>query len=510
MTVAGTFALFLGALVLVALSTIVVRILALRLGAVAKKNARRRHERDTPLLGGVGIYLALAASLIFLWPVVGAAQAGSFLVAITLVFAVGVVDDFVELKAAPKLLAEVLASLIVIYGHGGPPAVLEIVGPIPEFLTIAIVVLWMVGVTNAINLIDGLDGLAAGVAGMSAATLGFILWVFQGEMSGLAAPLCFALAGACAGFLIHNYHPAKIFLGDSGSLVVGFTLAALSIQFEAKRSMLVSLSIPLMLLGLPLLDVALSVIRRRRLSRPVFQGDRSHLHHRLQQVGLNHQMAVHFLWLCSAYLNGAAFLISRVPQTMTALIYACVLPTLGFWMVALLFVEKRLSFQAARFGRLFLKQQEMAEEGRSQLVRYLSMQLESYRRSQMPFTVVVVDSSNFIKEMAHERPARMVSFYMSIFGILRDRLRSTDFVARVGDHRFVAVLEGAGDGSESKVIGQLSGEIRALEENFNVFQSDRVRPEGFKVFVFPRDAARMWQAMGIHPEEVARPEARAA
>jgi GGDEF domain-containing protein len=317
------------------------------------------------------------------------------------------------------------------------------------------------------------------------------------------------------GFLVHNFYPARIFLGDSGSLLIGFTLAVVSVQVDVKRSLFVSLSVPIMVMGVPIMDVALSILRRRRMARPVFQGDRSHLHHRLQQVGLSHRSAVLFLWICAAYLNTATFFIAKVPNNVSGYIYASVVPTLGFWLMTLYFVEKRLSFQAARFSRIFIKHEDAVVVDRAQLVEYMSEQVRDCEKGGKPFVLVAIDCADFMKEMAHESPQRMVGFYMNLCGILRSRVRSTDLVARVHEHRFVAVLAGAGgsDGSDLSIIDYISSEVKKLQEAYRVFQSHPRRPEGFRILRYPKDGARIWQALAVAKSEVsASPErvARAA
>jgi UDP-GlcNAc:undecaprenyl-phosphate GlcNAc-1-phosphate transferase len=485
------------------------RRLAARWGVLARRNARRRHERDTPLLGGLGFYVVLvAATLVLLFtpgpdgaPFLTVRAALCFLGAITLVFGVGAIDDWKEIKAPPKLAAEVAAAVLILNSAPGLPPILSTM-PLPEWASAAILVLWIVGITNAMNMIDGLDGLCAGMGAISAFTIAAISTA-QGGAPGASVYLAIALAGCCLGFLLHNFHPARIFLGDSGSLLLGFVLAVVSVNLEVKRSLFVSLSMPIIMLGLPLIDVALSVIRRRRLARSIFQGDRSHIHHRLQQVGFGHKGTVVFLWLCGAYLNASAFFVAQLPLSQSIYVYATIVPTLVLWFSTLYFLERRLSYQAARFSHLFVKQEDFALRDRGRLAKFVRARVEEHERNGLPFTVVVLDGSHFMKEMAHERPYRVVAFYMNLYAILKSRLRDSDLVARVQEHRFVTLLAGAGgaDGAELEVIGHLSDQVRELQETYHIFQSHPRRPEGFKVLRYPKDASRIWDALDLPPAE---------
>lgn len=486
------------------------KIFAFRLGIIAKKSGRRRHEKDTPLLGGLAFYLVLAgctlAQILFKeFEIVSALNiksAYSFLIAITLIFGIGILDDWIELKALPKFAIQITAASLVVLSEPALPPILQQLS-LPFWLGVPVAVFCIVGITNAMNMIDGLDGLCAGLGAIAAmALVGVIL---AGDPTpGFMVYILLALAGASVGFLFHNFNPATIFLGDSGSLLIGFTIATAAMRLNIQKPFWVATSIPILLLGLPILDVAFSILRRTRLDRSVFQGDRSHIHHRLQQVGISHRSVVLVLWICSAYLGAVSVFLARVPIAQSYYIYASVIPTLLFWVIALYFIEHRLSYQTAKFSHLFLRQEDLKLRDRHRLVQYLNAQVELNLSRDQPFTVVMIDSSDFIKELANERPHRMVAFYMNIYEILKNRLRETDLISRVSDHRFIAVLAGAGehDGSDLSVIAYLSEHVKALQENYQVFQSHPHRPEGFRVFQYPKDAIRIWQTLDFSSREL--------
>ena len=410
-------------------------------------------------------------------------------------------DDCKELKATPKFAVQIIAAALILFSEPHLPPMLQAIG-LPQWMVAAGLIVWIIGIINATNMIDGLDGLCSGVAAISAFTIAMIA-ITTGYSSNPAVWVMLGFSGCCVGFLFHNSNPAKIFLGDSGSMLVGFVLAVASTQVDVKRSLLVSLSLPVFLMGLPLLDVVLSMVRRTRQKRSPFRGDRSHIHHRLQQLGLSHRSAVWLLWSASGYLNLIAFFLAMVPVGQSIHIYVLVVPTLVFSMLSLYFVERRLSYQSAKFSQLFLKERNSLFADRETLIAYLKVQLLTFTEEGMPFTVVVLNSKDFLSQLSHERPARMVEFFMNLYSILRNRLRGTDLIARITDHKVVAVLARAGGGSEIGVTRYLTEKIKQLQEDFGVFQSHSDRPEGLAVLSYPKDSRQILELLELEPSDVA-------
>jgi UDP-GlcNAc:undecaprenyl-phosphate GlcNAc-1-phosphate transferase len=294
--------------------TPVVQRAALRYGAAHAPRARDIHQEPVPRWGGVAIYLAfliaLAVSLAVVhlyfgrlvrWPTL-LAGLGVFLGG-TLLSLVGAWDDLKELSAGKQMLVQILCALVVI------PFGVKI-----EFLTdpfnpgqmiylglwaIPITVLWIVAVTNAINWIDGMDGLAAGVCAIAAMTLA-LMAVQSGQpaLALLAASLC----GSLLGFLRYNFNPAKIFMGG-GALFVGFTLAAISAVGAFKVAATMAILVPILILGVPIFDTAFVIIRRLMQGRPIYQADKSHLHHRLLARGFTQRQTVLILYTVSFSLS---------------------------------------------------------------------------------------------------------------------------------------------------------------------------------------------------------------
>ncbi|MCZ6688430.1 MAG: MraY family glycosyltransferase [Planctomycetota bacterium] len=314
-TYAGIFLL---SLLLAALLTPVARALAIRLGAMDRPGRRKVHRGAVPRLGGIAIYAAFflpLLSLLLISNTVTAEVATRFpeilgiLVGSTIILAVGVADDLRGWSPWIKLPIEIVAA-VVVYKMGvqithvtnpfGDPIAFGAASPV-------ITVIWIVGITNAINLIDGIDGLAAGVTAFAAIAL-FICALALNNVVG--AVLVIGLAGAILGFLQHNFHPARIFMGDSGSLFVGFTLASLSILGSLKSSAVVAMTIPVLIFGLPIADTTFAAARRFFRGRPIFRGDDEHIHHTLLRQGFTQRQSSLILYSVTAFLGGVAILIT--------------------------------------------------------------------------------------------------------------------------------------------------------------------------------------------------------
>ncbi len=290
---------------------------------------RKVHETPVPRVGGMAIFLTLGIIVIVgvaLLPVMQRPflRDPSFYIsaaaATTIVFGIGLYDDAKGASVVIRLIAETVAALIVMFAGGisiGRLAV-PFVGAVPlGLLSLPLTLVWIVGVTNAFNIIDGLDGLAGGVAFIACFAV-FAIALMNGQAMAMASMAL--LAGACLGFLKYNSHPARIFLGDSGSLLLGFLLAVISIDTSLKRSTSLALLIPMQMLAVPLLDTLYSMARRlvrqvtstKRVSvrdlGAMFRADREHIHHTLLDVGFSHPTAVWILYALSFIVAGFGLL----------------------------------------------------------------------------------------------------------------------------------------------------------------------------------------------------------
>jgi len=307
------------ALVVVAILTPLVRLMALRLGAVAHPGGRHVHQTAIPRLGGLAICAGVLAPLPVLYltqPRIAAAFHDIPLRLVGLVVggiamcAVGVVDDTRGIRAIHKLLFQIAVAVFAFScGFRIMVVHLPLLGDIHMWaLALPLTVLWIVGVINAVNLIDGLDGLAAGVVFFAAIT-NLAVSYLSGEP--MVAALAGALAGAVLGFLIYNFNPARIFMGDSGSYFLGYVLATTAlIGTPVKGATAVSLLVPVMALGVPIFDTLFAMVRRVLERRPLFSPDRGHIHHRLLDMGLTHRRAVVIIYAVCGVFTVAAIGVS--------------------------------------------------------------------------------------------------------------------------------------------------------------------------------------------------------
>ena len=306
-----------------------------RVGIVDHPGERKIHLTPVPRLGGVAVALALAvalgaAVLLDARALVPAAPDPKSLLPVIvgalLVFAVGLWDDIDAVTPAAKLGVECLAAFVTV-GAGLTVRHVTIAGATYELGLAAapLTILWILVVTNAFNLMDGLDGLAAGLAAIAAVTCSVVL-LARGEQA--SALLLVSLAGAIVGFLAYNFHPAKIFLGDSGSLLAGFLLAVTAVTGRQKGATTLAVGVPLLIFLLPIADMFLAVVRRviagqregatgwagrvRGLST-VFKADRRHLHHRLVDRGLSHRRTVLVLYACAVLFSALALVTMQIP-----------------------------------------------------------------------------------------------------------------------------------------------------------------------------------------------------
>ena len=289
-----------------------VKSFAYKIGAIdVPKDNRRMHKKPTPRLGGLAIFLGFIVSIL-LFVKIDHQMQGILLGAVTIVV-LGVVDDMSPLRAGFKFLVQIAAALIAVF-HGVVIHTLSNpnVFSAEEYwdlgwLAIPITVLWIVGITNSVNLIDGLDGLANGVSTISALTLLVIaLLVSESQVALVMA----ALVGACVGFMPYNRNPAKMFMGDTGSTFLGYILATISIQGLFKYYAIVSFVVPFLVLGLPMFDTIFAITRRLAHGQNPMAPDRGHIHHRLIDMGLNQKQAVAALYVVSSILGLSAVVLT--------------------------------------------------------------------------------------------------------------------------------------------------------------------------------------------------------
>lgn len=296
---------------------------ALARGIVDKPEARRVNEKTTARFGGPAIFLGFVAAMAAASPRVPGAW---FIVAgASIIFVTGMIDDIRGLGAFTKLAAQIAAAVFMYFTGTRLSFITNPFGDyfyIAGWLSFIFTILWIVGITNTLNLIDGLDGLSAGITLISCVTF-FLVALTKGQ--GDSALISVALVGACAGFLRWNFYPAKTFMGDSGALFLGFVVSVIALNGSFKSTTVVAYLLPVLALGVPIFDTSFAILRRLRNHQPVMSApDKGHVHHRLLAAGLLHRQAVIIIYIVTLCLSMIALALSRAFLLMLYLFAAIV------------------------------------------------------------------------------------------------------------------------------------------------------------------------------------------
>ncbi|MGG0669541.1 glycosyltransferase family 4 protein [Sporosarcina koreensis] len=281
---------------------------AFRIGAVDHPNYRKVHASVMPRIGGMAIFGAFVIGYLLLRPT--DEHAIGILVGAVIIIITGFLDDMLEITAKAKMFGQLAAAIIVVTWGGLQIEFINLpfFGPLDfGYLSIPITILWIVGITNAINLIDGLDGLAAGVSTIALISIA-VMAMIMGEMFVVATAAI--LAASALGFLFYNFHPAKIFMGDTGALFLGYMISVLAL-LGYKNVTMISLIIPIIILGVPISDTFFAIIRRVRMKQPISAPDKSHLHHCLLRAGFSHRQSVLIIYGLAILFGVAAVLFSQ-------------------------------------------------------------------------------------------------------------------------------------------------------------------------------------------------------
>ncbi|MFV0558436.1 MAG: glycosyltransferase family 4 protein [Enterococcus sp.] len=293
--------------------TPLVKLLAFQIGAVDKPGIRRINKKTMPTMGGLSIYLAFCIAVLWefsdtlafhhVWPMVLASG---------VVILTGLIDDIFELKPSQKMIGILLASFIIYFVDDIKidTFTLPLFGQIDlGVLSLPVTLLWILAITNAVNLIDGLDGLAAGVSLIGLTTIGIISYFFLPVNGVFLAIVIFSLVAAIIGFFPFNFYPATIYLGDTGALFLGFMISILSLQ-GLKNATFITILTPMFILGVPITDTVYAMIRRKFNKQPISSADKMHLHHRLLSLGFTHRGAVLTIYALALVFSFIALLMN--------------------------------------------------------------------------------------------------------------------------------------------------------------------------------------------------------
>lgn len=299
---------FFVSLLTVLILTPIVKKIAIKIGAVDQPSNRKVHDKIMPRMGGLAIFIGVAAGVlaagIYNETKMTAITVGAFIIVI-----LGILDDKYQLSAKVKFFVQLAVAIMIV--STGLKMDFFSVPFLTERLELGwvaypLTVLWIVGITNAMNLIDGLDGLAAGLSVIGLSTIA-VMALSGGKI--LILSLSLVVIGSTLGFLFYNFHPAKIFMGDTGSLFLGYVISVLSLLGLYKSVTLFSIIIPIIILGVPIFDTTFAVIRRILNKQPISAPDKSHIHHRLMAFGLSHRTAVIIIYLIGFIFSVSAILL---------------------------------------------------------------------------------------------------------------------------------------------------------------------------------------------------------
>ena len=337
------FIIFIIAMVISLALTPLVKKLAVKLDIIdIPKDERRVHNKPIPLIGGLAIYISFMAMLVGTGDL--SKEKLAILIGGTIILIGGLLDDKYDLRPLHKLLFQISAALVLIFMG---VEINLLTNPFTKYisflnlarwLSIPVTLIWIVGVTNAFNLIDGLDGLSSGLALISSVSM-LIVSVITGRDE--AVLLNSILTGSILGFLPYNFNPASIFLGDTGAQLLGFLLSSIAIIGAVKSATAITLAVPIIALGVPLYDTAFAIIRRKINGKPIMQADRGHLHHRLLALGFSQKKAVIIMYLISGILGLMSILAAAMSSKASYIFMIIVIIILFLLAIKLGFIKSR-------------------------------------------------------------------------------------------------------------------------------------------------------------------------
>ncbi|WP_077601542.1 MraY family glycosyltransferase [Oceanobacillus sojae] len=308
------------ALLTAIITTPIIISISKRLNLVDQPDNRKQHQKAVPSIGGLAIFFGIAAGFLYLQP--EHPQMTAIIIGAIIILLTGFLDDIFDIRPGTKLLGQILAASVVAYsGLVIEKLTLPFMGTVflGEYVGIALTIFWIVAAANAINLIDGLDGLAGGVS-----TIAFISILIMAVMDYrmIVIGLCVLLIGSTVGFLVFNFHPAKIFMGDTGALFLGYSIAIISMLGLFKNVAFFSFVIPIIVIALPVFDTLLAIIRRVQNKQGISVADRNHIHYRLLKNGYSHRESVLIIYAFSMFFGAMAIVVNNA-QLMTSLAVFC-------------------------------------------------------------------------------------------------------------------------------------------------------------------------------------------
>ncbi len=430
--------------------------LATRVGCVDRPGGRKIHARNVPYFGGVAIFLSFATVLgVLFWLFPEFRQEGGkvtrgLLVGGTLILLTGLVDDFRSTPPGLKLAGQVAAALILAACGLRIGFLTNPMGGEIEFgvaVGTLLTLVWVVSMVNAMNLIDGLDGLAGGVAVIGSVAL-FAVALNRGDRVDMV--LTALLAGSTLGFLRYNFFPARIFLGDAGSMFLGFTLAVIGLQGIQKGATVVAFMIPLSALAVPVLDTLMAIARRSKVRGSLFKADHEHLHHRLVRLGIRKQNVVLLIYFFCIHLGTMAFVLTLIPSEYTLMILLLIAMGIIFWIKTLGFIEEKMAVRLRQSEKDTMIDETTGLCSFQYLSRRVIEEIKTCDRlASRSFALLVFELQGLRAYLDRLRNAQDVETrFRQMARFFQENIRSSDVVSYLGDESFVIMTPEEGDGRQ--------------------------------------------------------------
>ncbi len=446
--------LFAGALTLTLVCTPAAGGLAQRVGCVDRPGGRKIHARNIPYFGGVAVFCSFMAIFLVTAKIfpdllgMNKMAVTGFLCGGTLILLTGLIDDFRSLRPLWKLGGQVLAGTCIAWAgvriefltnpFGGDIHLGTVIGGM-------VTVLWVVAMVNAMNLIDGLDGLASGVALIGSLTL-FAVAGHRSDLTGMAVTAI--LAGSCLGFLRYNFTPARIFLGDAGSMFLGFTLSVVGMAGLQKGATMMALMIPLAALGVPVLDTLLAVIRRSKVKRNIFSADGEHLHHRLVRLGIREKNVVLLIYFFCIHLGLTAFVLTLIPSEYTLMMLTLISMGIIFMIKTLGFIEEKMAVRLRASEKTAMVDPESGLASFQYMSRRVIDEIRRCDRyDNRNFALLLFDVTGFHAYLSSaSAPEEKQRRFRSVAHFFEENIRATDVVSYMGEESFVVMTPEEGEG----------------------------------------------------------------
>ncbi|OIP65198.1 MAG: hypothetical protein CO150_10660 [Nitrospirae bacterium CG_4_9_14_3_um_filter_53_35] len=449
--------LFISSLLLCWILTPLAGRLALRLGCVDRPGGRKIHSRNIPYFGGIAVFVSFLTVFMAVYyyyipsiSIEGRRVMFGFVFGGGLILITGLIDDIRSVRPSVKLMGQAAAGVILaVLGFrievltnpfGGEIHFGAIMGGI-------LTVIWVVSMVNAMNLIDGLDGLASGIAFIVSVTL-FAVAINRNDPMDMV--ITAILAGSCLGFLHHNFFPARIFLGDAGSMFLGFVLSVIGIHGIQKSATVMALLIPLSALAVPVLDTLMALIRRSRVRRDLFSADHEHLHHRLVRLGISEKNVVLLIYFFCIHLGITAFVLTLIPVDYTLIILLLIAMGIMLGIKTLAFIEEKMAIRLRESEKESMLDEETGLSSYRYFTRRVIEEINSCDRyDKRKFSLLIFEIKGLISfldpfKKIEERRKR----FRSVGRFFQENIRSSDLVSFLGNESFVILTPEQGEGKD--------------------------------------------------------------